>query len=414
MFACIAALLASGTLARCASLGAPAATPPQQYIVLEKTGGFAVGGRRIVENGTGETLSCDHGYAEYFIPATTASQQRRQTSFLLMHSSSTQVYQNRWDGGPGFKDQLLRRGYPVFLLDQPGVGRAMWPCTAPDPASLAPRYLDHWNFETWNFGPLYGEWWADTQFPLPPAAAAAVAAAAGNGTATFAATAEQLERDDPTFRRNWDQAMRARYFKPNSTRATILAAEAVAAGVDGDLFSVAAALAPGQGNGGTRTQSRATGGNGSGGGVVVVTDAAAGVQAMLAAVHSSAARIRAIVAFESIGYVFPEGNAPNGTQADVDPGPYGPFVVPLPDFMKLVAIPIVVFWSHNRAESEKYVVQSRQVAKVITQLGGNAEVVMLDDVGLPGSTHVTIADMDNEALVGLVERFLEKNKLDVY
>jgi len=73
-----------------------------------------------------------------------------------------QVFQNRWDGGEGFKDKFLRRNYPVYLWDGPRTGRADWGCKS---YTYVPSYYSHWNFEAGNFGPRYGEWWNDTQFP---------------------------------------------------------------------------------------------------------------------------------------------------------------------------------------------------------------------------------------------------------
>ncbi|KAI8960310.1 hypothetical protein F5Y11DRAFT_367523 [Daldinia sp. FL1419] len=63
-------------------------------IILEKPGGFTIGGRvinsPIFRN---QTLSCDHECMEYFI-----SWRPRKTSIVVWHSSTTQVWQNRWGG----------------------------------------------------------------------------------------------------------------------------------------------------------------------------------------------------------------------------------------------------------------------------------------------------------------------------
>ncbi|KAK6193825.1 hypothetical protein LQW54_012079 [Pestalotiopsis sp. IQ-011] len=56
----------------------------------------------------------------------------------MWHSSSTQTFQNRWDGGPGFKDMFL----------------------------YTPDYRDQGNFAAWNLGPYYKNWWPDVQFPV--------------------------------------------------------------------------------------------------------------------------------------------------------------------------------------------------------------------------------------------------------
>ena len=59
--------------------------------------------------------------------------------------------------------------------------------------------------------------------------------------------------------------------------------------------------------------------------------------------------------------------------------------------------------------------QSRLCAKLINKYGGHAEVLMLgDDAGLKGSTHIPFADMDNEKVAALLDEFLKKAKLDGY
>ena len=131
---------------------------PDHPIVLEQSGGFNIGGKVIHDpDDPDQTLTCDHGYTEYFIPW-----ESRKTSLVMWHSSSSQVWQNRWDGGEGFKDKFLRRGYPVYIWDGPRVGRAGWSCEA---FSYEPNYRDNGNFVAWNFGPEPGVWWDDAQFP---------------------------------------------------------------------------------------------------------------------------------------------------------------------------------------------------------------------------------------------------------
>ena len=115
--------------------------------MLDRSGGFVIGGKVIVNPANpNRTLSCDHGYVEYFIPS-----KPRKASLVMWHSSSTQVWQNRWDGGEGFKDMFLRRNYPVYLWDGPRVGRANWGCEA---HTYTPTYLDQGNFTAWKFGPV--------------------------------------------------------------------------------------------------------------------------------------------------------------------------------------------------------------------------------------------------------------------
>ncbi|MGD9511738.1 MAG: hypothetical protein AB7X49_24685, partial [Geminicoccaceae bacterium] len=135
-------------------------------IMLSRSGGFEIGGKVIVNpDNPGQTLSCDHGYVEYFIPW-----KPRRTSLVMWHSSSSQVWQNRWDGGEGYKDKFLRRNYPVYLWDGPRVGRANWSC---EPMEYVPGYRDQGNFTAWKFGPVApqgtpkpSDFYQGVQFPI--------------------------------------------------------------------------------------------------------------------------------------------------------------------------------------------------------------------------------------------------------
>ena len=130
----VAALLLAGPGS--AAFAEEGRKPP---IVLESTGAYEVGGKVITKPGDpSQTLSCDHGYVEYFIPA-----KRRSVGLIMWHSSSTKVWENRWDGGEGYKSIFLRQGYPVYLWDGPRIGRANWSC---EPITYAPDYFDQRNF----------------------------------------------------------------------------------------------------------------------------------------------------------------------------------------------------------------------------------------------------------------------------
>ena len=132
--------------------------PPKPPIILDSTSAFEVGGKVIAKpDDPGQTLSCDHGYVEYFIPA-----KRRSVGLIMWHSSSTKVWENRWDGGEGYKGIFLRKGYPVYLWDGPRVGRANWSC---EPITYTPQYFDQRNFAAWRFGLSYPNWNPGLQFP---------------------------------------------------------------------------------------------------------------------------------------------------------------------------------------------------------------------------------------------------------
>src|SRR5689334_17507926 len=114
-------LFATVLLAGVAQVGTATAQPrkeqPQKEapIVLARQGAFEAGGKVI--SGPKGTLSCDHGYVEYQIPV-----KAREVALFLWHSSSTMVWQKRWDGGEGYQSIFLRRDYPVYMWDGPRVG----------------------------------------------------------------------------------------------------------------------------------------------------------------------------------------------------------------------------------------------------------------------------------------------------
>ncbi|KAF2746770.1 hypothetical protein M011DRAFT_494892 [Sporormia fimetaria CBS 119925] len=334
-------------LGRFAQCRAQNPSHPQTPIILSRTGGFNIGGKTIPHPTLPtETLSCDHGYLEYFLPW-----RPRKTSLLMWHSASTQAFQNRWDGGEGFKDMFLRRDYPVWLWDAPRLGRANWACEA---TSYTPSYTyDHGNFVAWNFGPRYKQWWPDVQFPTQ------------NETA-------------------WLQATSNRYVEYD-TIANV------------ELQSDVAAIAADSGKIGTD--------------VVYLTNSAAGLRAMMTATKANSTNIKGIVMYESVGYVYPD-NA-NITAGRGGFGPFVVPLERFKKLARVPGIQFV--WGDHRPENYSGVVESRLCAQLINQYGGNAEVVKLGDIeGLQGSTHSPFADLSNARVAELLDEFLEANGLAEY
>lgn len=321
---------------------------PKKPIMLRQSGGFTIGGKVITHPANPNmTLSCDHGYVEYFHPW-----RPRRTSIVMWHSSSTQTFQNRWDGGEGFKDKFLRRDYPVYLWEGPRVGRANWACTS---TWYAPDYRDQGNFVAWNFGPKFNEWWPDVQFPT--------------------------ESDYA-----WQQATSSRYVEYDSEASVNLETDAAAIAADSGKL---------------------------GKDIIYLTNSASGLRAQMTAVKSNTTNIKGIVCYEGYGYVFPD-NA--GIERGAGLNPFGPILVPEEDFKKLAKIPSIQFlWGDHRDESFTFLNQSRQAAALINKYGGNAEVILLgEDKGLKGTTHIAFADLDNDKVADLLDDYLRENKLNRY
>ncbi|MEZ5709288.1 MAG: alpha/beta fold hydrolase [Blastomonas sp.] len=162
-------------------------------VTIERQGSFTVGGT-VIGDPDKATLACDHGFVEYQIPV-----KARKTALMLWHSSSAQVWQNRWDGGEGFQTIFLRRNFPVYLWDGPRVGRANWGCEEYPYKPVPGR--DQGNFIAWRFGPEYQSWYEGVQFPTGDAEA-------------------------------WNQATRARYDEFDTVENAVLQADAAAKAVD--------------------------------------------------------------------------------------------------------------------------------------------------------------------------------------
>jgi hypothetical protein len=122
-------------------------------------------------------------------------------------------------------------------------------------------------------------------------------------------------------------------------------------------------------------------------------------------------QIVGIVAYENVGYVYPEGEVPPGIQPDV----FGPVEVPLAEFRKLTRIPMQMVWGDNTDKSDNYrlrVEQSQLWAAIVNKHGGKAEILMLPDAGLRGNTHIPFADLNNVAVADLLSKYLAEHGLD--
>jgi pimeloyl-ACP methyl ester carboxylesterase len=110
--------------------GVAMAQDKQLPIVMEKQGSFAVGGTVVRTPGTydnnkptiaGQSLHGDHLYAFYQVP-----QNAKALPIVMLHGAfqSARSWETTPDGREGFQTLFLRRGYPVYLVDQPRRGRA--------------------------------------------------------------------------------------------------------------------------------------------------------------------------------------------------------------------------------------------------------------------------------------------------
>jgi pimeloyl-ACP methyl ester carboxylesterase len=112
------------------------ATPPNgsgnasSPLVIQVQGSFAVGGTVLTTPGNydnnkptaaGQSFHGDHLYAFYQVP-----QNPRALPVVMLHGAfqSARSWETTSDGREGFQTLFLRRGFPVYLVDQPRRGRA--------------------------------------------------------------------------------------------------------------------------------------------------------------------------------------------------------------------------------------------------------------------------------------------------
>lgn len=107
--------------------------PKQKPLVLREQGSFSAGGTVVKSEGTfdalkpwfekqgGQTRHGDHADVFYQIPV---KPKRNSMVFLHGYGQSRRSWQTTADGREGFSDIFLRKGYGIYLVDQPGRGDA--------------------------------------------------------------------------------------------------------------------------------------------------------------------------------------------------------------------------------------------------------------------------------------------------
>ena len=105
-------------------------TDREGSMLIEKQGSFAVGGTVIDNPGTfdpyhpgpaGQTYHGDHAYVFYQIPG-----KARKFPLVFWHGNGqfSKTWETTPDGREGFQNIFLRRGFGVYLIDQPRRGNA--------------------------------------------------------------------------------------------------------------------------------------------------------------------------------------------------------------------------------------------------------------------------------------------------
>ena len=126
-------------------------------LTIQAQGSFAVGGTVLQTPGAyennkptaaGQSFHGDHLYAFYQVP-----QNPRTLPIVMLHGAyqSARSWETTSDGREGFQILFLRRGFPVYLVDQPRRGRAgnSTVATTTEPTPYDQLFFDQFRIGKW-------------------------------------------------------------------------------------------------------------------------------------------------------------------------------------------------------------------------------------------------------------------------
>lgn len=323
-------------------------------LVINEQGAFSAGGIVVKSEGTfdplkpwyepqgGQTRHGDHADVFYQIPV-----KAKHNSMVFLHGygQSRRSWQTTADGREGFADMFLRKGYGVYLVDQPGRGEA-GQTTKPGQITATP------DDQTWY-----------TQFRI--------------GLYPNVNEGVQFPKDSLSLDKFY------RMMTPNTGNVD-----------EATVVNALSAVFDKSGDG------------------ILLTHSASGVPGWKIAIKNE--HVKAIVSYEPGGFVFPEGEVPEGNRGGAG--------IPLNEFMKLTKIPIVVYYGDFIPQQETNAPSlnfwrtalntARQWAKVVNAHGGDVTIVHLPEIGIKGNTHFPMSDLNNVEVANELSTWLKKKGLD--
>lgn len=157
------------TLTACAATG-DGSNRSSGPLLIQEQGSFAVGGTVMSTPGTydnnkptaeGQTFHGDHLYAFYQIP-----QNAKPLPIIMLHGAyqSARSWETTSDDREGFQTIFLRRGFSVYLVDQPRRGRAGNSTVA---VTIEPTPFDQLFFDQFRIG-KWPNYFDNVQFDRKP------------------------------------------------------------------------------------------------------------------------------------------------------------------------------------------------------------------------------------------------------
>lgn len=327
-------------------------------LIIQEQGSFAVGGTVITNSGVydhikrtpdGQTFHGDHAYVFYQIPVNV-----RKLPLVFLHGAGqfSKTWESTPDGREGFQNIFLRRGFGVYVVDQPRRGDAGRSTLQ---MSLTPTPDEQQWFDTFRVG-IWPDFFPGVKFPR-------------------------------------DQESLNQYFRQMTPNTGPFDSKVISDA----LAALFGKIGPG----------------------ILVTHSQGGGPGWTTAIKNK--NVRAVAAYEpGSGFVFPEGEAPSPMFSSA--GTLEAAVVPLPDFMKLTKIPIVIYYGDNIPKEPSVnpgqdgwrvrLAMAKLWADAVNSHGGDAKVVHLPETGIRGNTHFPFSDLNNREIANLLSKYLKEKKLD--
>lgn len=164
----ITLLLITIAMAACTNVENTKDTNDQKPLIIETQGSFAVGGTMLTTPGNfevvnalkpdGQTLHGDHAYVFYQVPP---KAHKYPLVFLHGAGQSKKTWETTPDGREGFQNIFLRKGFGVYLIDQPRRGEAGKSTVGATVKATADEQFWFTQFRIGN----YPDYFPDVQFP---------------------------------------------------------------------------------------------------------------------------------------------------------------------------------------------------------------------------------------------------------
>lgn len=348
-----------------ATASAPAAAT-QKPITLKTMGSLFFGGTVSRDEKTGQTFHGDHGYAQFYIP-----ENAKNLPIVMWHGigQTGRSFESTPDGREGFQAILPRDDWAVYLIDQPRRGRAGRTQSRMPEADIPTTMVESGVWDAFRLG----RWDAPERPTLYPGL--------------------QVPKDAWTI----DQFMRQQV--PDTGELPLTAAH------DAFMAKTMRALLEQTGP------------------AILLTHSYSG-RFGWSTVSAAPELTRGVVAFEPGQHMFPESEPPEPMTSTIEglPEIMAPQLVPLDQFKKLTAMPILLIYGDNIASSPGKsfndevwrfsLARAKAFVAAVNRHGGDATLIHLPELGIRGNTHAAFADLNNRDIARLVEWWLAAKGLD--